>query len=124
MKPSETERHGLIAAFATPEALMKAAGRARERGFTCLDAFTPYPVEGLVEKLGGGTSRLPVYTFIGGAVGFFGILALQFYSVLIAYPVDVGGRHDGDLPGRQRQAQNGPVHDQETNRLPHVSRWS
>jgi hypothetical protein len=89
---SQTQRHGLLAAFETPEALLAAAGRVRERGYTQLDAFTPYPVEGLVETLGGGRSRLPVYTFIGGAVGMAAILGLQFYSVVVAYPIDVGGR--------------------------------
>jgi hypothetical protein len=92
MKPSAPQKHGLIAAFATPEALTKAAGRVRGRGFTRLDAFTPFPVEGLVETLGGGRSRLPVYTFIGGAAGMAAILFLQFYSVLVDYPIDVGGR--------------------------------
>lgn len=88
----QTQQHGLLAAFDSPDALTAVIERFRARGFTRLDAFTPYPVEGLAEKLGGRPSRLPVYTFIGGALGMAAILGLQFYSVLVDYPINVGGR--------------------------------
>ncbi|MCC8969487.1 quinol:electron acceptor oxidoreductase subunit ActD, partial [Bradyrhizobium brasilense] len=38
---------GLLGEFATPEALLAAARKARAAGYRKLDAFTPFPVEGL-----------------------------------------------------------------------------
>ncbi|HTN62256.1 MAG TPA: DUF3341 domain-containing protein [Devosia sp.] len=90
--------HGLIAAFATPEALLAAAERARQRGLTRMDAFTPFPVDGLAELVGHRQTRLPIAAFIGGAVGAVAILGLQFYSVLIDYPLNVGGRPFASWP--------------------------
>ena len=89
---SEPERYGTIAAFDTPEALLSAAERARERGLTALDAFTPYPVKGLPELIGVNKSRIPVWAFIGGAVGGLGILGLMLYSTTVNYPINVGAR--------------------------------
>jgi hypothetical protein len=84
--------YGLLAAFATPEALLAAAERARQRGFAVADAFTPYPVEGLPELIGVPRSRVPLWAFFGGAIGGIGIVALQLYSTTVNYPVNVGGR--------------------------------
>jgi hypothetical protein len=84
--------YGLLAAFSTPEALLDAARRARERGYVALDAFTPYPVEGLPELVGVAPSRIPLWAFIGGVAGGIGIVGLQLYSTTIAYPINVGGR--------------------------------
>ncbi|HVY43888.1 MAG TPA: DUF3341 domain-containing protein [Hyphomicrobiaceae bacterium] len=89
---SDPERFGMIAAFETPEALFAAASRARERGLTGLDAFTPYPVTGLPELIGVRKSRIPIWAFIGGAIGGLGIVGLMLYSTTIAYPINVGGR--------------------------------
>ncbi len=84
--------YGLLAAFDTPEALLAAAERTQERGFATLDAFTPYPVQGLPELLSVPRSRIPLWAFFGGAVGGLGIVALQLYSTTINYPINVGGR--------------------------------
>ena len=84
--------YGLLAAFDTPEALLAAAERTRQRGFVALDAFTPYPVEGLPELIAVPKSRIPLWAFFGGAVGGIGIVALQLYSTTVAYPINVGGR--------------------------------
>ena len=86
------ERYGVLAGFETPEDLLQAAERTRQNGFVALDAFTPYPVEGLTKLLGGRKNRMPVWTFIGGAIGGLGIIALQLYSTTINYPLNVGGR--------------------------------
>ena len=40
-----------IAEFPNPEALRAALRRVKEGGHHALDAFTPYPVEGLDEQL-------------------------------------------------------------------------
>lgn len=84
--------YGLLAAFASPEELVGAAARLRETGYTALDAFTPYSVPELGRILELPKSRIPIYAFIGGAVGAAAIMGLQLYSVLVNYPVDVGGR--------------------------------
>lgn len=84
--------YGLLAAFNSPEALLRAASRLRDRGYTVLDAFTPYPVPELRSLLALPRSRIPVYAFVGGTFGAAAILGLQLYSVLVDYPLNVGGR--------------------------------
>src|SRR5207253_306494 len=44
--------YGLIAEFDNPEALVAAAHRAFAEGFRKMDAYSPFPVEGLAEALG------------------------------------------------------------------------
>lgn len=86
------ESHGLLAAFESPEALTTAAIRLRRRGFTAMDAFTPFPIEGLAEDLGYRGSPLPFVVLAGGILGFVTLFALELYSVLTNYPINVGGR--------------------------------
>ena len=43
--------YGLIAEFDNPEALVGAAHRAFAEGFRKMDAYSPFPVEGLAEAL-------------------------------------------------------------------------
>jgi hypothetical protein len=86
------ELYGLLAEFGDPELLREAARAAREAGYRRIDAFTPVPIEGLSEALGQGPTRLPLLTFVGGLVGGISGYALEYYSAVIAYPLNVGGR--------------------------------
>jgi hypothetical protein len=86
------ERFGIIAGFDTPEKLMHAATETRHRGYRALDAFTPYPVEGLARLLGARRSSIPLWAFFGGAICGLGIIGLELYSTTVNYPIDVGGR--------------------------------
>ena len=44
--------YGLMAEIASPEALVEAARRAREAGYPRVEAYSPFPVEGLAEAVG------------------------------------------------------------------------
>lgn len=83
---------GLLAEFATPEALVAAAGKVREEGYTRVEAYTPYPVEGLWHALKLERSKVPLVVLCGGLAGGLGVLALQFWSMVIRYPMNIGGR--------------------------------
>ncbi len=85
-------RRGLLAEFATPEALLDAAGRLRDAGFTHLTAFTPYPLEGLDEALGLRRSRIPVFVLVGGLSGALLAFLVQVWTNGIDFPINVGGR--------------------------------
>jgi ActD protein len=83
---------GLMAEFASAEAIVVAARAAREAGCRELNAYTPFSVEGLPEALGYRNTRVPLVTLLGGiAGGALGYL-LQWYSAVIDYPIDSGGR--------------------------------
>ena len=41
--------YGLMAEFETPETLIAAARHVRDAGYTRMDAYSPYPVEGLAD---------------------------------------------------------------------------
>jgi Protein of unknown function (DUF3341) len=82
----------LIAEFRSGEALLRAARASRERNLQVIDAFTPVPVEGLAELIGAASTRIRLIMFIGGMAVATLFYALEFYSAVINYPVNSGGR--------------------------------
>lgn len=82
---------GLLAEFDRPERLVASAARARDAGFTQVDAYSPFPVDGLTEALGIADMRVPWLTLAGGVAGAAAGYGLQVYGNL-AYPIDIGGR--------------------------------
>src|SRR3989442_2347111 len=84
--------YGLMAEFEEPERLVAAAHRAREAGYHKMDAYTPFPVEGLAEALGFRHTRVPMIVLIGGIVGCIGGFFMQYYIAVIDYPLNIGGR--------------------------------
>jgi hypothetical protein len=86
----------LVASFRTPEALLAALGRARAAGHRPLDALTPFPVEGLAERLGdppraprGAIRPAMLAAGLGAAALAY---AVQWWSAVHDYPLNAGGR--------------------------------
>jgi hypothetical protein len=84
--------YGLLAEFGSAQALIAAARKSRASGFGELDAFTPYPIEELSSELGHHRSKLPRIVLVGGLSGGLGGFLLQYFTSVIAYPLNVGGR--------------------------------
>ncbi len=81
-----------LAEFRDPAALKTALGQVRRSGHRALDAFTPFPVEGLEEELDTGRSHIRTAMLLAGlGVAAFAFW-LQWYSAVHAYPINSGGR--------------------------------
>jgi hypothetical protein len=95
---SDAALHGLLAEFSTPEALVAAVRQARAAGFRKMDAFSPFPIEGLAEALEFRHTSVPLIFLIGGIVGGVSGFLLQYWVSVIAYPINVGGRPLASIP--------------------------
>jgi hypothetical protein len=91
MKQRETI-YGLMAEFATPEQLLEAAHQTHEAGYRRIDAFAPFPIEGLAHAVGFQRTRLPLVVLLAGILGGISGFYLQYYAAAIGYPLNVGGR--------------------------------
>ncbi len=90
--------YGLLAEFSEPNELVAAARHAHEAGYRHLDAYTPFPVEELAEAIGVHRTRLPFLVLMGGIAGAIGGYGLAFWTSVIDYPLNVGGRPFNSLP--------------------------
>jgi hypothetical protein len=88
----KTSLYGLMAEFADPEALLKAARRAYAEGYRKLDAYSPLPIHGLSEAIGFHRTRLPLIVLMGGLAGALIGFGMQYYLSVIEYPLNIGGR--------------------------------
>jgi hypothetical protein len=90
--------YGLVAEFETPEQILDASHKAREAGYTALDAFSPMPVEGLADAIGFQRTRLPLLVLLagifGGAFGFF----MQLYANVWSFPLNIDGKPHNSWP--------------------------
>ena len=84
--------YGVLAEFATPERLLEAARKARAAGYAHLEAYSPFPIEGLAEATGMRRNWVPAIVLGGGFVGCIGGYFMQWYSAVISYPINSGGR--------------------------------
>jgi hypothetical protein len=91
MKP-RTPIYGLLAEFHDANELVVAASRTYDAGYRRLDAFTPFPVEGLAEVIGFREKKLPLLVLAGGLVGAVTGFGLQYWTSVFAYPLNIGGR--------------------------------
>ena len=57
---------GVMAEFATPESLIEATRSARDAGFREMDAYAPFPVEGLYTAMGRRHTWMPQIVLAGG----------------------------------------------------------
>lgn len=83
--------YAVVAEFDRPDALLAAARRAREDGFRRLEAFSPFPVEGLDAELGLSAPAIPPAMLAGGVLGAVGGFAMQAW-ISLDFPLNVGGR--------------------------------
>ena len=90
--------YGLLAEFDRPEDLLAAAYRAHDEGYRRMDAYTPFPVEGLAEAIGFQRDRLPLLVLIGGIAGALVGFLTQYWAAVIDYPINVGGRPFNSWP--------------------------
>jgi hypothetical protein len=84
--------YGLMAEFPSADALVAAAHQVHEAGFQKVDAFTPYPIEAVSEALALPRSKVPLLVLVGGLLGGLGGYMLQYWSQVIRYPMNIGGR--------------------------------
>jgi hypothetical protein len=84
--------YGLMAEFLHPEEVVAATQRSYQAGYRQMDAYTPFPVEGLGEALGRKGTAVPLIVLIGGIIGGLGGYFMQWYAMAIDERVNVGGR--------------------------------
>jgi hypothetical protein len=90
---------GMIAMFSTPDAAKSAAAHLRQTGFRTVEAYTPYPVEGLGEIIHPGRQLyLPLLMFVGAIFGAASGYWIQYWDEALNYPLNVGGRPYNSWP--------------------------
>jgi hypothetical protein len=93
-----TDLYGITAEFDNQDDLLAATERAYAEGYRKMDAYTPFPVHGLAEALGHRGVRLPWIVLAGGIIGALSGFALQWYTAVIGYPHNIGGRPTNSWP--------------------------
>lgn len=86
------EIYGVMAEFKTPDALVAATHKAKAAGYSKMDAYTPFPIEEVIEEIAPGDTGVPRLVLIAGVTGALSGFALQYIGNIIDYPMNIGGR--------------------------------
>ena len=96
--PTPPELYGLLAEFHAPEEIVKAAEAVHAAGYRQVDAYTPYPMEDVLDALHLHKTHVPKLALAGGLLGLAGGWALQYWASVIEYPMNIGGRPFNSWP--------------------------
>jgi Protein of unknown function (DUF3341) len=83
---------GLLAEFATAAALVAAVRATRAAGYTRFHAFSPFPVEEVIEIVGFKRMLIPLIALGAGLFGAAIQYFAQYWMNAVDYPLNVGGR--------------------------------
>jgi hypothetical protein len=84
--------YGVIAEFKTPAAVMNAAQKVRDAGYTRWDVFTPFPVHGMDKAMGLKNSKVGWFAFLGGVTGYTSGMLMIWFMNDLNYGISVGGK--------------------------------
>ncbi|MEZ4632333.1 MAG: DUF3341 domain-containing protein [Deinococcales bacterium] len=86
------ELYGVVAQYGSPDAVKAAAQTMRDHGYLQIEAYTPYPIEGLDDDLGQTQTRLGWVVLAMGMVGFIVGFGMQWWANVEFYPLNIGGK--------------------------------
>lgn len=84
--------YGIMAEFDSPTTLLEAARQTYKAGYRKIDAYSPFPIEGLAEEIGFHHDEVALVVLICAVIGGISGYLLQYWCSVIAYPINVGGR--------------------------------
>lgn len=90
--------YGMMAEFDSAQALVDAARTTYQSGYRKIDAYSPFPVEGLAEEIGFHHNRVPLVVLIGGIVGGCTGYLMQYWMAAVDYPLNIGGKPPHSWP--------------------------
>jgi len=80
-----------MAEFDSATALVEAARKTHQAGYQKIDAYSPFPIEGLAEQIG-SRNDVPVVVLIGGLIGGISGYLMQWWMSAVDYPLNIGGK--------------------------------
>ena len=83
---------GMLAEFANPAELIKAAKEVRDHGYQKFDCHSPFPIHGMDQAMGLKQSPLGYIVFLMGTLGLLSGIALTWYVAVDAYPLVISGK--------------------------------
>ncbi len=90
--------YGLMAEFDSAQALVDAAKKTHESGYKKIDAYSPFPIEGLAEEIGMHFDEIPLTVLIGGIIGGGTGYLMQYWMSAVDYPLNIGGKPPHSWP--------------------------
>jgi Protein of unknown function (DUF3341) len=84
----------LVATYSDANSLMKAVETLRAENLKIHDVYAPYPIHGLDQAMRLNQTRLPLVTLCGGLAGFTMAIAFLFYTNVLDWDMNVGGKPD------------------------------
>ncbi|HEY6359412.1 MAG TPA: DUF3341 domain-containing protein [Vicinamibacterales bacterium] len=84
--------YGLLAEFDTAQALLDATEKVTAAGYTKTDAFSPFPIHGLFDALRIKEHKVQPIILIGGLLGLTAGASLEYYTMVVWYPMNIAGR--------------------------------
>jgi Protein of unknown function (DUF3341) len=84
--------YGAVGEFDDETDLLDAIEKIRHKGYSKLEAYTPFPVHGIDEALGNPPSKLGWLVLCCGATGVTAAATFIWWAGAIDYPIIVGGK--------------------------------
>jgi hypothetical protein len=84
--------YGLLAEFENPDDLLAAVQKTRTEGYRRIDAYTPFPIEGLSDAMALPPSPIPWIILSGAVVGALIGYFMQVIATTVALTLNIGGR--------------------------------
>jgi hypothetical protein len=94
-RKSQALDHGLYGAVGTfndENDLLAAIASIRRKGYTKLEAYTPFPIHGIDDALGSKQSKLGWFVLCCGLTGVTAAATFIWWAGAISYPIIVGGK--------------------------------
>lgn len=92
MNKIKRKQFGILADFDNPAALLHAAKKIREAGYTKFDCHSPFPIHGMDQAMGLKRSAIGWITGLLAICGGSFALALQWWASSVEYPIIISGK--------------------------------